>query len=76
MNDRCLRCFPLEHIVFPFCFFPEFQSSKIAADDQVGREGAEDVGARAGEEGAEIRVGGDCPTQDAGDDGGADGVEQ
>ena len=45
-------------------------------DDQVRGEGAEDVGAGAGEDGAEIRVGGDGAAQDAGDDGGGGGIEQ
>ena len=52
------------------------QISKIAADDQVGSEGAEDVGARAGEDGAEVGVGRDGAAQDASDDAGGDGVEK
>lgn len=57
MKFKCLRCFPLKCIAFPFSFFPEFQFSKIATDDEVGREGADDIVAGAGEDGAEAGVG-------------------
>jgi len=50
--------------------------SKIAAEDQVGQEGAEDVGARAGNIRAEVGVGSDGFSEDAADDAGGEGIEE